>query len=53
MDAPTNKPTPNWLIESLDRSEAQIAARQTRPLQPTLDRLRASIARMGTGLQKT
>ena len=31
---------------SLARSEAQIAAGQTVPLEPVLDRLRASIARM-------
>jgi hypothetical protein len=38
----------NWLVESLDRSEAQIAAGQTVPLEPVLDRLRASIARIKT-----
>lgn len=34
-----------WL-EALARSEAQIAAGQTMPLEPVLNRLRASIARM-------
>jgi hypothetical protein len=37
---------PGWLIEALDRSEAQIASGQTVPLEPVLDRLKASIARM-------
>jgi hypothetical protein len=46
MDARTDQAPPTWLIESLDRSEAQIAAGQTVPLEPVLDRLRASIARM-------
>jgi hypothetical protein len=34
-----------WL-ESLARSKAQIEAGQTVPLEPVLERLRASIARM-------
>jgi hypothetical protein len=38
--------TPHWIQESLERSEAQIAAGETVPLEPVLDRLRASIARM-------
>jgi len=46
MDAIAEKPVPQWLHDSLDRSEAQIAAGQTVPLDPVLDRLRASIARM-------
>jgi hypothetical protein len=46
MDATADKPPPSWLVESLERSEAQIAAGQTVPLEPLLDRLRASIARM-------
>jgi hypothetical protein len=42
---------PDWLVESLARSEAQIATGQTVPLEPVLDRLRASIDRMrGRGL---
>jgi hypothetical protein len=40
------KPAPESLTTSLDRAEAQIAAGQTVPLEPVLDRLRASIARM-------
>ena len=46
MDAIADKTPPEWLVESLERSEAQIAAGQTVPLEPVLDRLRASIARM-------
>ena len=46
MDAIAEKPVPQLLHDSLDRSEAQIAAGQTVPLDPVLDRLRASIARM-------
>jgi hypothetical protein len=46
MDAAADKTPPGWLVESLERSEAQIAAGQTVPLEPVLDRLRASIARM-------
>jgi hypothetical protein len=46
MDAVVDKTPPGWLVESLERSEAQIAAGQTVPLEPVLDRLRASIARM-------
>jgi hypothetical protein len=34
------------LRESLERSEAQIAAGETVPIERVLDRLRASIARM-------
>lgn len=40
------KPVPESITASLARSEAQIAAGQTVPLEPVLDRLRASIARM-------
>jgi hypothetical protein len=46
MDAMTPKTPPDWLLDSLARSEAQIAAGETVPLEPVLDRLRASIARM-------
>ena len=46
MDAVADKVPPGWLVESLERSEAQIAAGRTVPLEPVLDRLRASIARM-------
>ena len=41
-----DKPVPESIAASLARSEAQIAAGQTVPLEPELDRLRASIARM-------
>ncbi|MDP3314882.1 MAG: hypothetical protein Q8M47_02305 [Devosia sp.] len=41
-----DKPVPESTAASLARSEAQIAAGRTVPLEPVLDRLRASIARM-------
>ena len=41
-----DKPVPESIAASLARSEAQIAAGQTVPLEPVLDRLRASITRM-------
>jgi hypothetical protein len=41
-----NKPVPESIAASLARSEAQIAAGQTVPLESVLDRLRSSIARM-------
>ena len=41
-----DKPVPKSIAASLARSEAQIAAGQTVPLEPVLDRLRSSIARM-------
>ena len=41
-----DKPVPKSIAASLVRSEAQIAAGQTVPLEPVLDRLRLSIARM-------
>ncbi len=43
---PPEKPIPECIAASLARSEAQIAAGQTVPLEPVLDRLLASIARM-------
>ncbi len=46
MDATADKTLPCWPVESLERSEAQIAAGRTVSLQPLLDRFRASIARM-------
>jgi hypothetical protein len=46
MDTVVEKTPPGWMLESLERSEAQIAAGQVVPLEPVLDRLRASIARM-------
>ncbi len=41
-----DRPIPESISASLARSEAQIAAGQTVPLEPVLDRLRSSIARM-------
>jgi len=38
--------SPAWLVERLEHSIAQAKAGQTVPLEPVLDRLRASIARM-------
>jgi hypothetical protein len=49
VDTVPDKNPPGWLAESLERSEAQIAAGQTVPIEPVLDRLRASIARMKAG----
>ena len=43
---PSDKPVPESIAASLARSEAQIAAGQTVPLEPVLDQLHASIARM-------
>lgn len=39
-------PVPAGWVESLERSEAQLARGETVPLEPVLDRLRATIARM-------
>jgi hypothetical protein len=52
MDAVSDKTPPSWLVESLERSEAQIAAGETVLLDPVLDRLRTSIGRM-KGKQQT
>ena len=41
-----DKPVPESIAAGLARSEAQIAAGWTVPLEPVLERLRASIARM-------
>jgi hypothetical protein len=38
--------TPGGWLESLERSEAQLARGDTVPLEPVLDLMRASIARM-------
>jgi hypothetical protein len=46
MNCTPPKPVPESIAASLARSEAQIAAGQTVPLEPVLDRLRSSIARM-------
>jgi hypothetical protein len=44
-----DKPVPESIAASPARSEAQIAAAQTVPLEPVLERLRASIAPMQAG----
>ena len=49
MDTMTDKTPPAWITEALERSEAQIEAGQTVALEPVLDRLRASMARMKAG----
>jgi hypothetical protein len=46
MSAADNRSPAGRLAKSLERSETQIADGQTVPLEPVLDRLRASIARM-------
>jgi len=46
MDEHTAPPPPDWLVKSLERSQSQIAAGESVPLEPFLDDLRASIARM-------
>lgn len=46
IGASRDKPLRESIAASLARSEAQIAAGQTVPLEPVLDRLRSSIARM-------
>lgn len=52
MDTMADKLPPGWVTESLERSEAQIESGQTVPLEPVLDRLRASIARMKAGQKR-
>jgi hypothetical protein len=52
MDAITEKTPPGWIAEALERSEAQIESGQTVPLEPVLDRLRASITRMKGGQKR-
>jgi hypothetical protein len=46
MDHGNAQNPPDWLVKSLAESEAQIEAGMRVPLEPFLDRLRASIARM-------
>jgi len=46
MNEHTAPAPPDWLVKSLERSQAQIAAGESVPLEPFLDELRASIARM-------
>lgn len=45
MIDPTNRPVSDWLTD-LEISEAQAAAGQTVPIEPALQRLRDSIARL-------
>ncbi|MSP02937.1 MAG: hypothetical protein EXR07_18120 [Acetobacteraceae bacterium] len=49
MDATTGKVPPGWVTDLLERSEAQIKSGQIVAIEPVLDRLRASIARMKAG----
>ncbi len=49
METVADKTPPGWMVESLERSEAQADAGDTVPLEPVLDRLRASIGRMESG----
>ncbi len=46
MNDTPSQPVAESIAARLARSEAQIAAGQTVPLEPVLDRLRSSIARM-------
>jgi len=41
-----DKTVPPRILESLLRSKAQVEAGQTVPMEPVMDRLRASLARM-------
>lgn len=52
MDAITDKTPPGWVTEALERSEAQLESGQTVPLEPVLNRLRASIARLKGGQRR-
>ncbi len=45
MDETESSPPAGWL-EALERSKAQIENGESKPIEPFLDRLRASIARM-------
>jgi hypothetical protein len=49
MDAKPPQMAPDWLIKQLEESEAEIAAGHAVPLEPFLERLRDSIARMEAG----
>jgi hypothetical protein len=46
MDTAPDKIPPKWMLDSLERSEAEIEAGNTVPLEPVLGRLRDSIDRM-------
>jgi hypothetical protein len=52
MDAIEDNTPRDWL-DSLARGKAEIEAGKTVPLEPFLDRLRASIARMKASQQKS
>ena len=45
-DEVENRPTPQSWAESLDRAKAEIAAGLTVPIEPALERLRASAERL-------
>ena len=45
MDATVDKTPPAWLVDALDRSDADIAAGRVVPIEPVLSRIEASIAR--------
>jgi hypothetical protein len=60
MDVIAEKTPPGWVKEALERSEAQLERSEAQiesgkivPLEPVLDRLRASIARMKGGQKRT
>jgi hypothetical protein len=46
MDAKPPRMAPDWMAKQLEESEAEIAAGQAVPLEPFLENLRDSIARM-------
>ncbi len=46
QDNDTPRPPPVGWLESLERSEADLAAGRTVPLEPVLERMRDSIKRM-------
>lgn len=49
MDVKSPQIAPDWLVTQLEESEAEIAAGHAVPLEPFLERLRESIARMEAG----
>jgi len=52
MDTEIESAPPTWLVDSLDRSESEIGAGESLPMEPVLDRLRASIDRMRNGVAR-
>ncbi len=42
----SEKTAPAWLVDKLELSKAQIASGETVPIEPAVELLRASIARM-------